>query len=171
MGELSKDRVTPNRPFSVCGIDYAGPISVLKHRGRRPKTMKGYIVIFVCFATKALHLELVASLMRPLLLLKTLLLRLFCEAPRNFELWSNDENASELVPPSPKFRTTPAGGCLVPYVGFSGRQAQYTTDLQWNLVLNLELSFFEAYTLLFGHSGLRRLFEKARKAHLKPVVN
>ncbi|GFX96286.1 DUF5641 domain-containing protein [Trichonephila clavipes] len=35
------------------------PVSVLKYRGRGAKTTKGYIVIFVCFATKALYLELV----------------------------------------------------------------------------------------------------------------
>ncbi|GBM65937.1 hypothetical protein AVEN_152154-1 [Araneus ventricosus] len=31
-------------------------------RGRGAKTIKGYIVIFVCFAIKALHLELVSDL-------------------------------------------------------------------------------------------------------------
>ncbi|GFV56176.1 uncharacterized protein TNCV_1489531 [Trichonephila clavipes] len=58
MGDLPKDRVTLKKPFYCCGIDYAGPVSVLKYRGRGAKTTKGYIVIFVCFATKALHLEL-----------------------------------------------------------------------------------------------------------------
>ncbi|GFV36235.1 uncharacterized protein TNCV_2232821 [Trichonephila clavipes] len=58
MGDLPKDRVTLKRPFYYCGIDYAGQVSVLKYRGRGAKTTKGYIVIFVCFATKALHLEL-----------------------------------------------------------------------------------------------------------------
>ncbi|GFY21110.1 integrase catalytic domain-containing protein [Trichonephila clavipes] len=61
MGDLSKDRVTLKRPFYCCGIDYAGPVSVLKYRGRGAKTTKGYIVKFVCFATKALHLELVSD--------------------------------------------------------------------------------------------------------------
>ncbi|GFX61892.1 integrase catalytic domain-containing protein [Trichonephila clavipes] len=61
MGDLPKDRVTLKRPFYCCGIDYAGPVSVLKYRGRGAKTTKGYIVIFVCFATKALHLELVSD--------------------------------------------------------------------------------------------------------------
>ncbi|GFX59707.1 DUF1758 domain-containing protein [Trichonephila clavipes] len=60
MGDLLKDRGTRKRPFYCCGIDYAGPVSVLKYRGRGAKT-KGYIVIFVCFATKALHLELVSD--------------------------------------------------------------------------------------------------------------
>lgn len=62
MGDLPLDRVSPNRPFSACGIDYAGPISILKHRGRGAKTTKGYIAFFICFATKALHLELVSDL-------------------------------------------------------------------------------------------------------------
>ncbi|XP_055924772.1 uncharacterized protein LOC129956842 [Argiope bruennichi] len=61
MGDLPEGRVTLNRPFFVCGIDYAGPISILKHRGRGAKTTKGYMVVFVCFATKALHLELVTD--------------------------------------------------------------------------------------------------------------
>ncbi|GBO15086.1 hypothetical protein AVEN_237407-1 [Araneus ventricosus] len=34
----------------------------------------------------------------------------------------------DLAPPSPNFRTTPAGGRLAPYVRFDVQQAQYTTD-------------------------------------------
>ncbi|GFT81900.1 integrase catalytic domain-containing protein [Trichonephila clavipes] len=62
MGDLPTHRVTPSRPFSVCGVDYAGPINVLRYRGRGAKTTKGYIALFVCFVTKALHLELVSDL-------------------------------------------------------------------------------------------------------------
>ncbi|GFT60481.1 uncharacterized protein TNCV_1965941 [Trichonephila clavipes] len=62
MGDLPTHRVTPSRPFSVCGVDYAGPINILRYRGRGAKTTKGYIAIFVYFATKALHLELVSDL-------------------------------------------------------------------------------------------------------------
>ncbi|GFX13943.1 DUF5641 domain-containing protein [Trichonephila clavipes] len=58
MGDIPKDRATLKRPFYCCGIDYAGPVSVLKYSGRGAKTTKEYIVICVCFATKALHLEL-----------------------------------------------------------------------------------------------------------------
>ncbi|XP_054709241.1 uncharacterized protein LOC129218946 [Uloborus diversus] len=62
MGNLPVDRVTLTKPFSVCGVDYVGPVSILKHRGRGAKTTKGYIALFVCFATKALHLELVSDM-------------------------------------------------------------------------------------------------------------
>ncbi|GFY23123.1 integrase catalytic domain-containing protein [Trichonephila clavipes] len=62
MGDLPTHRVTPSRPFSVCGVDYAGPINILRYRGRGARTTKGYIALFVCFVTKALHLELVSDL-------------------------------------------------------------------------------------------------------------
>ncbi|GFX31828.1 uncharacterized protein TNCV_171611 [Trichonephila clavipes] len=58
MGDLPKDRVVLKRPFYCCGIDYAGPVSVLKSRETGAKTTKGYIVIYVCFATKELELEI-----------------------------------------------------------------------------------------------------------------
>ncbi|GFY39609.1 uncharacterized protein TNIN_116021 [Trichonephila inaurata madagascariensis] len=44
MEDLPKDRVILKRPFFCCGIDYAGPVSVLKYRGRGAKTTKGYIL-------------------------------------------------------------------------------------------------------------------------------
>lgn len=61
MAELPAARVTASRPFSVTGIDYWGPIQVqAPHRRAAPR--KAYVAIFVCFCTKAVHLELVSDL-------------------------------------------------------------------------------------------------------------
>ncbi|XP_011690980.1 PREDICTED: uncharacterized protein LOC105451945 [Wasmannia auropunctata] len=62
MGDLPADRVTPMRPFYNCGVDFAGPITTLLNKGRGRKTIKSYIALFVCFSTKALHLEAVSDL-------------------------------------------------------------------------------------------------------------
>ena len=61
MGDLPAARVTPARPFTTCGIDYAGPL-LTKERVRSKTTLKSYICIFVCFATKAIHLEVATDL-------------------------------------------------------------------------------------------------------------
>ena len=62
MGDLPEPRVKQSRPFSHSGVDYAGPLEILtrRQRGRRQVT-KGYICIFVCLATKAIHLELISD--------------------------------------------------------------------------------------------------------------
>lgn len=61
MGDLPKDRVTPSPPFTVTAVDFAGPFSVhYRLRGSRPT--KVYMAVFVCFSTKAVHLELVEDL-------------------------------------------------------------------------------------------------------------
>lgn len=62
MGNLPTDRVTPSRAFSHTGIDYAGPIWLKTSRLRTAKMEKGYIAVFVCLATKAIHLEAVSEL-------------------------------------------------------------------------------------------------------------
>jgi len=62
MGDLPKDRVTPSRPFLKCGIDYAGPLMIKTSLRRNSPLVKGYICVFVCFATKAIHIELVGDL-------------------------------------------------------------------------------------------------------------
>ncbi|XP_018393393.1 PREDICTED: uncharacterized protein LOC108772368 [Cyphomyrmex costatus] len=62
MGSLPSDRIKPSRAFLVTGIDYAGPIITLLNKGRGRKTCKSYIALFVCFPTKAIHLELVSEL-------------------------------------------------------------------------------------------------------------
>lgn len=61
MGNLSAERVTPSRPFLHTGIDYAGPIQFRTSKGRGHKTHKGYIALFICLATRAIHLELVSN--------------------------------------------------------------------------------------------------------------
>ncbi|XP_036145656.1 uncharacterized protein LOC118646575 [Monomorium pharaonis] len=62
MGQLPSDRVIPKRPFFVTGIDFAGPITTLVNRGRGRKTSKSYVSLFVCFTTKAIHIEAVSDL-------------------------------------------------------------------------------------------------------------
>ncbi|XP_031337238.1 uncharacterized protein LOC116166425 [Photinus pyralis] len=62
MGQLPTARVTPNPPFTHTGIDYAGPISIRAWKGRGHKAYKGYLGIFVCLSTKAIHLEAVGDL-------------------------------------------------------------------------------------------------------------
>ncbi|XP_055633126.1 uncharacterized protein LOC129773538 [Toxorhynchites rutilus septentrionalis] len=59
--DLPNSRVTSSRPFSVSGVDYCGPI-LLRGPHRRAGPVKAYIALFVCFSTRAVHLELVSDL-------------------------------------------------------------------------------------------------------------
>lgn len=61
MAVLPKDRTTPGRPFKVCGVDYLGPVGLSSKIGRNPTITKAYVCVFVCFATRAVHLELVSG--------------------------------------------------------------------------------------------------------------
>lgn len=62
MGNLPKLRVVPSPPFETCGADFAGPFSILNRKGRVAKAPKCYLCIFICFFTKAVHLEVVSDL-------------------------------------------------------------------------------------------------------------
>jgi hypothetical protein len=62
MGQLPSTRVQPARQFLTTGFDYAVPVSLRLGPPRSKTVIKGYIVIFVCFVTKAVHIELVTSL-------------------------------------------------------------------------------------------------------------
>ncbi|XP_076302063.1 uncharacterized protein LOC143220282 [Lasioglossum baleicum] len=61
MGELPKHRVTPSRPFHATAVDYAGPIWLRTTSGRGHKAYKGFLVVFVCMVTKAVHLEVASD--------------------------------------------------------------------------------------------------------------
>lgn len=62
MGNLPATRIEPSRPFTNTGLDYAGPFQLRTTKGRGHRAYKGYLVVFVCFATKAIHLEAVSDL-------------------------------------------------------------------------------------------------------------
>lgn len=62
MGNLPSSRLTPAPPFMTTGLDYAGPFVLRDRRGRGYKTYKSYVSIFICYATKAIHLELITGL-------------------------------------------------------------------------------------------------------------
>jgi hypothetical protein len=62
MGELPPSRVQPSRPFHTTGVDYAGPIQLRMGTPRSKTITKGYIAIFVCFVTKAVHIDVATSL-------------------------------------------------------------------------------------------------------------
>nr|XP_042898664.1 uncharacterized protein LOC122269463 [Parasteatoda tepidariorum] len=62
MADLPRDRVIPSKPFQRVGMDFAGPISTKPNLPRSKVTLKSYIALFICFATKAVHLELVSDL-------------------------------------------------------------------------------------------------------------
>ncbi|XP_043264010.1 uncharacterized protein LOC122404151 [Colletes gigas] len=59
MQDLIPERSRAARPFSNCGVDYAGPYRVRDSAGRGKTAHKAYIAVFICFATKAVHVELV----------------------------------------------------------------------------------------------------------------
>lgn len=64
IADLPASRVAPTRPFSVCGVDYCGPFYIKSPVRNRAPT-KVYVAIFVCFSTKAVHIELVSDLSTP----------------------------------------------------------------------------------------------------------
>ena len=62
MSNLPKDRVTINRPFYTTGVDFGGPLLIKSSTLKNAKIVKCYFAVFVCMATKAIHIELVSDL-------------------------------------------------------------------------------------------------------------
>lgn len=62
MSDLPSVRVNQVKPFSIVGVDYAGPFRIKSGKHRGAKISKAYLCLFVCFTTKALHLEVATEL-------------------------------------------------------------------------------------------------------------
>lgn len=62
MASLPVERFHITYSFAVTRIDFAGPIKVTSSRDRGITSTKGYICIFVCFASRAVHVEIVLDL-------------------------------------------------------------------------------------------------------------
>lgn len=62
MGDLPSQRLKGERAFLRVGIDFAGPFSMKFSSRRNSPISKAYMCLFICMASKALHLEAVSSL-------------------------------------------------------------------------------------------------------------
>lgn len=62
LGNLPKFRISEAKAFSNVGTDFCGPFSITMSRLRGAKTLKSYVCLFICCATKAVHLELVSDM-------------------------------------------------------------------------------------------------------------
>ena len=58
MANLPTDRLEPAPPFTHCGVDYFGPWLIKEGR----KEFKRYGVLFTCLSSRAIHLEVSATL-------------------------------------------------------------------------------------------------------------
>ena len=61
-GQLPFSRVTPSSPFHHMGADFASPIMVKRGYTHARILEKSYICVFICMATKAVHLEVIRNL-------------------------------------------------------------------------------------------------------------
>ncbi len=62
MSDLPAARVQISRPFSHTGVDYASPFGIKCTNHRSIKHNKAYLAFFICFSTKAVHIEVVSEL-------------------------------------------------------------------------------------------------------------
>ncbi|XP_054083224.1 uncharacterized protein LOC128920268 isoform X1 [Zeugodacus cucurbitae] len=62
MAALPPERCNYALPFTITGVDFAGPFQIKASMLRSSSFRKGYVAVFVCFTTKAVHLELCSDL-------------------------------------------------------------------------------------------------------------
>ena len=65
MGDLPIARVAQGRAFISVGTDMGGPFWTKDTSLRKARFVKSYICLFICLATKAVHLELVSEMTTP----------------------------------------------------------------------------------------------------------
>ena len=58
MPPLPVKRVSQSTPFSLCGVDYFGPLFI-KYK---TETKKVWVCLYTCLVTRAVHLELMSDM-------------------------------------------------------------------------------------------------------------
>lgn len=110
MGSLPAPRVTPTRLFLNTVVDYAGPFNLRTWRGRAVRTYKDYHIVFVYFATSAVHLELATdystqgflAAYRQFISRRGRCNNITSDCGMNFVGADADENSAACSPPCPK---------------------------------------------------------------------
>lgn len=62
MSDLPMARVAKERPFLNVGVDFGGPFMLKESSRRNARLVKAYLCLFVCFTTKAVHLDAVMDM-------------------------------------------------------------------------------------------------------------
>lgn len=62
MGDLPKTRIQPERAFKNTGVNFTELIFIKTSLCQNASLNKAYACIFVCFTTKAVHVELVGEI-------------------------------------------------------------------------------------------------------------
>ncbi|UYV84373.1 hypothetical protein LAZ67_X001963 [Cordylochernes scorpioides] len=62
MGDLPMHRIVKSNPFTKIGIDFAGQFLMKPNIKKSKVKLKSYVALFVCFCTKAIHIEIVSDL-------------------------------------------------------------------------------------------------------------
>jgi len=92
MASLPKERLEAVRAFTVTGVDYCGPF-FYKSEVRTRAPLKCYVSVFICFTSKAVHLELVKDLSTAAFL--SALKRFIATRGKPSQMWS--DNATNFV--------------------------------------------------------------------------
>ncbi|XP_013142204.1 PREDICTED: uncharacterized protein LOC106106203 [Papilio polytes] len=154
MGQLPEARVTPSRPFLRSGVDYAGPISIRPSKGRGYHSTKGYICLFVCMATKAIHLEVVSDMTSQAFL--AAFKRFVARRGHVAEIWSDNG-------------TTFIGSAKELNVLFNVERSGLASEIaDWCATNGTEWHFIPPHSPNFG--GLWEAGVKSTKHHLRRIV-
>lgn len=153
MGDLPADRVSPSPPFAHTGVDFAGPFLLKSHKGRGSKTSKAYLCLFICFSSKAIHLELTTSLSTESFLMS--LKRFVARRGKPFTMYS--DNGKNFVGTNTEIKEI---------VKFLTNSKDATTKFATKL--GFTWKFIPSYSPHFG--GLWESSVKSCKFHIKRVA-
>ncbi|XP_026742765.1 uncharacterized protein LOC113504589 isoform X2 [Trichoplusia ni] len=148
MGNLPEQRLHLEFPFLDSGVDYAGPIMIADRKGRGCRLVKSFICVFVCLATRAIHLELVSDLTREAFL--AAMNRFIARRGKPRNIFSDNGTT---------------------FVGAFNELANLLSqDLNFSTIdPGINFSFIPAYTPHFG--GLWESAVKSTKHHLRRVLS
>lgn len=150
MGGLPSQRITPGYPFQIVGTDYAGPFYIINKRGRGARLIKAYLCLFICFKTKAVHLELASDLSTESFILA--FRRFISRRGKPLEIFSDNGRN---------------------FVGASKELGKVVTELSNSVSDNfssegIQFRFSPAYSPNYG--GLYEAAIKSAKFHIKRIV-
>lgn len=155
MGNLPADRVNISQPFHYSSLDFAGPIEV-HYNLRGKKATKAYICIFVCFVTKAVHIEAAIdmtteafiSCLRRFIARRGICSKIYCDNGTNFKGAHNQLADLAALMEDPQHQANVSRYCQDHHI-------------QWN--------FMPPRSPHFG--GLHESGVKSAKFHLKKILH